>query len=400
MSSVGSRPAPKGGELSGVRAIVTNAETRIGLYVIRALGRAGCRVTALSSKQSGTVIGFSSRYAAERHRLPNGPYGKRLPEMVESLAARHDVLVPISAIAIAIVAFASERLESLIPYYIPGFEALRTAQDKRATTRIGREVGVPVPATYDNLDPTTIGDWAASMAAKLPLVVKFADDRRSGGWKPADRYRIVRTPDELIHEYGRMHELGEFPLVQEYIEGDGYGFFTLMGPSGHPVTTFCHRRLREYPVAGGPSTLCESVHDDTLVELGTRLLGAMDWRGVAMVEFKRDRKSGEYKLLEINPRFWGSLPLALHCGVNFPVYQVQLALGRSPMPPVEYAVGRKMRFFFPDFLAVRQQWASGDKRAISARYVKELLDISIKDGIFDIDDPGSFVAYVRQNLGR
>lgn len=387
-------------ELTGVRAIVTDADTRLGLYVIRALGRAGCRVTALSRKQAGKPIAFSSRYTAERHRLPPGHYRDVLPEAIEALAARHDLLMPITTFSLVVVAKNATRLEPLVPFYIPPLDSLRTAADKRAITTIGREAGIPVPETYERLDPTTIGQWAEEMEKKFPLVVKFTDDRRSGAWDPAERYRIVRSPTELTAEYTRMHRLGEYPLVQEYIEGDGYGFFTIMNPSGEPVATFCHRRLREYPISGGPSTLCESFHDDILVELGTRLLQAMNWRGVAMVEFKRDRKTGEYKLLEINPRFWGSLPLALHCGVDFPVYQAQLALGRTPRPEDIYPTGRKMRFFFSDLLAVRKQWRSGNRRAVAANYLKELLDLSIKDGLFDFDDPRPLATYVRQNLRR
>ncbi len=398
MSRASSQVPASGGDLSGVRAIVTDAETRLGLYVIRALGRAGCRVTALTRNQTGSVIGFSSRYAAEHHRLPSGQYGKVLPETVEWLASRHDLLMPISTFSIAVVANSAARLNTVLRFYIPSLEAFRTASDKRATTRVGRKAGVPVPETYNHLDPTMIGRWAEEMQGKYPLVVKYADDSRSGAWDPADRYRIVRSAAELTDEYARMHQVGEYPLVQEYIEGDGYGFFTIIGPSGEPVATFCHRRLREYPITGGPSTLCESFHDETLVELGKRLLQAMDWRGVAMVEFKRDRKTGEYKLLEINPRFWGSLPLALHCRVNFPVYQAQLALGLTPQTESSYPIGRKMRFFFPDLLAVIEQFRTGNKRLVARSYLQELLDFSIKDGLFDLDDPRPLMTYLWQRL--
>lgn len=386
-------------DLSGVRAIVTDAETRLGLYVIRALGRAGCRVTALSRKRAGTPIGFVSGYAAERHRLPEGRYWDTLPETIEELAPEHDLLMPISTFSIAVVATREARLRRTIPFYLPSLEAFRLASDKAATARIGRETGIPVPDTHHGMEPATIARWIEKRREKLPLVIKFADDERSGAWDPGERYRIVRTPTEFATEYRRMHELGEYPLVQEYVEGEGYGFFTIMDVAGDPVATFCHRRLREYPTTGGPSTLCESFHDETLVELGTRLLRAMDWRGVAMVEFKRDRRSGAYKLLEVNPRFWGSLPLALHCGVDFPVYQAQLALGRTPEPTRDYPTGRKMRFFFPDLLAVRELWRSGDdRRGLARRYLKELFDLSIKDGLFDRDDPRPVLTYLRQNL--
>jgi predicted ATP-grasp superfamily ATP-dependent carboligase len=385
--------------LTGVRTIVTDADTRLGLYVIRSLGRAGSRITALTAQQTGSVLGFSSRYVTGTHRLPSGKYEETLPDTIASLASRHDVLVPVSTFSISITAGSADRFDPLV-FYIPSLPSLRAAMDKGATTAVAREVGIPVPETYERLDPATIGQWADKMYGKYPLVVKFRDDKRSSAWSPADRYRIVRSAAELSAEYSRMHTLGEYPLVQEYIEGDGYGFFAMIGPQGEPVATFCHRRLREYPISGGPSTLCESIYDETLVELGTRLLRALNWRGVAMVEFKRDQRTGEFKLLEVNPRFWGSLPLALHCGVNFPVYQTQLALGLTPAPKSAYPTGRKMRFLLTDLLAVREQWRNGDKRAIATRYLKELFDLSIKDGLFDIDDPRPFATYLSRRMKR
>lgn len=384
--------------LSGVRAIVTDADQRLGLYVIRSLGRAGCRVTALSAAKESKPIGFSSRYAAECHQLPPGDYRDLLPEAIEQLASKHDLLMPVATYSLMLVGRFAERLSGLVPFYTPPREDLHIASDKGAVTRIGRQVGVPVPETYEGLDPDTIDRWAEEMSGQYPLVVKFKDDKRGGGWDPADRYSIVRSPAELVGEYRRMHEVGEFPLVQECVEGDGYGFFAITGPDCEPVATFCHRRLREYPISGGPSTLCESVRDEHLVELGTRLLKAMKWRGVAMVEFKQSRRTGEYKLLEINPRFWGSLPLALQCGVDFPVYQAQLALGLEPRPEPTYPVGKRMRFFFSDLLAVRDQWRAGDKRRVAMRYLRELLDPSIRDGLFEWSDPRPAATYLRRNL--
>jgi predicted ATP-grasp superfamily ATP-dependent carboligase len=144
--------------------------------------------------------------------------------------------------------------------------------------------------------------------------------------------------------------------------------------------------------------LCESVRDPVLIDLGTRLLRALGWRGVAMVEFKRGR-DGQYRLLEINPRYWGSLPLALACGVNFPQYQVELALGRSPSQPA-YPVGRKMRFFLHDLRAVVQTARSKGAASAFGKYLRELCDFSIKDGLFEVDDPWPFLTYVYSRLHR
>ncbi len=381
--------------LKGVRVIVTDAETRLGLYVIRALGRAGCRVTALSSKQaSKRVIGFSSRFVSECHLLSSEPSQPELLKGIELLANTHDVLVPISPLSISTVAEHTCQLQSKLRFYVPPIDTFRIATDKAATTRIAEEAGIPVPTTYHGLDLHKIEQWAEDTKVPFPMIVKFANDVRIDLWSPGDRYRIVHSASDLGREYRRMFKVGGNLIVQDYIEGEGCGYFTITGPSGEPLATFCHRRLREYPISGGPSTLCESIYEKPLVELGSRLLRTMQWRGVAMVEFRRDYRENVYKFLEINPRFWGSLPLAIQCGVNFPVYSVQMALGIEPTTNGDYPVGRKMRFFFSDLCAVMGQLQNGRKLSTGLGYIRELCDFSIKDGLFEKDDPRPVVTYV------
>jgi hypothetical protein len=108
---------------------------------------------------------------------------------------------------------------------------------------------------------------------------------------------------------------------------------------------FMHRRIREYPVSGGPSTCAESFADDRLLDFGKRLLDRLHWHGVAMVEFKQDQVTGDYYFLEVNPKFWGSHDLALHCGMSFPYMMVQVTRGEQrPLMPVYQA---RLRFHWP-----------------------------------------------------
>ena len=301
----------RGLDLRGVRVLVTNAETRLGLWVIRSLGRAGCRVTAVCNKPLvKRPLGFASRYASQREVFPQAHESEQLAAL-QRLSDDHDVLVPVSNWSQWKVAQYQHEFSARIPSYIPSFESLKTATNKATTTRIAEEAGLPVPRSFHNLEPETVEEWARDIGISFPLVVKFAEETRKSMWRPEERYSIVHSLDEFAREYRRMHEIGPFPQVQEYIKGGGFGFFAITDSSGNPVATFCHRRLREYPISGGPSTLCESFHDPTLVRLGGDLLRAMKWRGVAMVEFKQNAETGVYHFLEINPRFSRYLKLML-----------------------------------------------------------------------------------------
>ena len=138
-------------------------------------------------------------------------------------------------------------------------------------------------------------------------------------------------------------------MIQEMIprQGPGYGASILMNENGQVKAWFVHKRLREYPVTGGASTLRESVKCDDIRDMAVELLKALDWFGVAMVEFKLDPRDGLPKLMEVNPRFWGSLSLAITAGVNFPHLLYRMSRGEKFQPVNNYQIGKKSRWLLP-----------------------------------------------------
>ena len=70
----------------------------------------------------------------------------------------------------------------------------------------------------------------------------------------------------------------------------------------------------------------------------------------AMVEFKRSDRDGEFYLMEINPKLWGSLDLAIQAGCNFPVWIAEwLSAGRNPGAP-DYPAGLRYQWVVPNGL--------------------------------------------------
>jgi hypothetical protein len=114
---------------------------------------------------------------------------------------------------------------------------------------------------------------------------------------------------------------GEVILLQQYCRGEGYGV-EVLAREGRIVLAFQHHRLAEIPVTGGASAWREGTAlDPVLYGHAERLIQALRWTGLAMVEFKVGE---EVWLVEINGRVWGSLPLAVLSGVDFPAALVEL----------------------------------------------------------------------------
>ena len=166
-----------------------------------------------------------------------------------------------------------------------------------------------------------------SQTQDYPLVVKAHRSRvRSESAWQSTAVKYVRDRVELQRELNARTAY-EFPLlIQQKIQGPGIGVF-MCYDRGRPIATFSHRRIREKPPTGGISVLSESIAvDPEARDYSERLLSALRWHGVAMVEFKADNRDGRPKLMEINGRFWGSLQLAIDAGVDFPAILLRYSL--------------------------------------------------------------------------
>jgi predicted ATP-grasp superfamily ATP-dependent carboligase len=246
-----------------------------------------------------------------------------------------------------------DRFDARIPF--PDMDSYVRGSDKASLLEAAERVGLAVPRQWVAQGPDAVESDAID-GLTFPVVVKpsrsvAVEDGRMvklGVTYASDARKVRRTLSDLPH--------AGFPvLLQERIQGEGCGVFLLIW-DGQARATFGHRRLREKPPSGGVSTFGESAAPDPdLVSKCERLLVALGWRGVAMVEFKRSAATGVPYVMEVNGRFWGSLQLAIDAGVDFPALLVRAALGETlpPPPPIR-----------PD---VRLRWLWGDVDHLIAR---------------------------------
>ena len=218
---------------------------------------------------------------------------------------------------------------------LPSAEALDVLQDKFATTALARSLGVPVPR---EAIVSERGEGAALRDTfSPPLIIK---PPRSFTLEDLDeRRRVARA--ENWHEVDLLLDemLVDGPVaVQDLFRGTGIGVEMLLG-DGVPLLAFQHVRLHEPLHGGGSSYRCSVPVSEELLGFATRLLGALRYTGVAMVEIKQDPQTGRSVLLEVNARFWGSLPLALAAGANFPLALFELLVEGRTKFDGRYRVG-------------------------------------------------------------
>ncbi len=214
----------------------------------------------------------------------------------------------------------------------------------------------------------SVMDRAAEFSCQLPFSsaakIRFVRDKAWVAAQPeapatVDRAPCVVKPRVGSGSRGRVYcetdeEMqriaGAGTVVQERVEGEARCVSLLYDLEGSCSAAFVHRRLHEYPADGGPSTWRESIRDDALVERACTIVDRVGWRGVIQLEFK-----GGY-LLDVNPRFWGSLNLAVEAGMNFPDLLYRVAMGEK-IRRFDYRTG------------VRAIWKTGELlRSLSGRW--------------------------------
>ncbi len=332
------------------RVLVLEGSLNSSLAVVRSLGKMGAHVTVGDHHRVSPAL--LSRYAKRRIRYPNPEEDKRaFLNFLESHLKKenYDLVFPMSDFTVLPMAQCRDKLSPYTTLALASLEQIQIAHDKGETIRIAKSCGVACPTTVIPKDLNELEQIARTI--DYPVVVKPRSKVSWIGDRPfvfkVTNRNFVSSPEKLISRYQEIHRTSPFPLIQEVIKGEGIGFFALMA-KGVPKAVFGHRRLREYPLSGGTSSFRESYLDPELEEQGRKILEALKWDGVAMVEFKRDNKDSKYKLMEINGRWWGSLPLAVAAGVDFPrLFSLYLLNGDIDSVPTEFPRALGCRALLP-----------------------------------------------------
>lgn len=377
--------------------LVTDTERGSALAIIRSLGRRGWRVIAASGQQDS--LGFRSRYVAERLVYPTSWHDpqKMVSTLLEAVRSQGvDLLIPVTDEVLLPLAAARNQFAGLCQVAIPDDAQLATVADKWQTLTLARELDVPVPPSY--LVETVAEAHALAGEFSWPVVLKPQRSRLVEPQGGVDVLEVAYAASaaDLVRVMSRFEGRCAV-LLQEYCPGAGHGV-ELLAYQGHPIAAFQHQRLHEVPITGGASSLRQSVAlDPTLYEYARRLVAALKWTGLIMVEFKVGPKGPQ--LMEINGRIWGSLPLAVFSGMDFPLRLAELLLyGPSSLPAepdTHYRVGVKARNLEKDivwilavlagrrrypFLVVPRRW-----EALTA--LPGLLDPRIRTDTLTWDDP-------------
>ena len=321
------------------RVLVFGDDTRSFLAVVRSLGRKGVHVDAAPFDLHAPAL--ASRYICDVIPLPayQGEGEEWLAALETHLASQtYDLLVPccdrsILALDRHRARFADQCLALPDPHAIP------ILFDKLAAKELAGNVGVAVADGRRLRDDDSVETLVSEFG--LPLLIKPRASYTLQEMENRGKVVVARSRADVKAALAEIKFTSRF-MVEKYFDGYGGGLSTL-SRKGEVLLAFQHRRLKE-PRTGGGSSLRESVAvDPAMLAACARMLHALDYTGVCMFEFRHAHDGPDWILVEINARFWGSLPLAVSLGVDFPFHLFGMMTDGTCPAPRSYALGVRGR---------------------------------------------------------
>jgi len=306
------------------KVILLNA-TGLGYQVMRALGSRGVRSVVIYDQES-EEIGRYSRYVADRIKVP------RFIEQPERLLVyllengrkwSGTLIMPTKDYG---VEFLARYRDMLSRYYIvpgPGLDIIEGILDKNVLYENARRLGIAVPEAFRARSLEEL--YGFRNRIKFPCLLK-----------PGRAHVFIRRFGFKMFEIESFEQLaGVYRDLTGNVAGDPFGmmiceiipgpdsermvqFASYIDRSGEVLASMTTRKVRQDPPRYGQGRVTKSEKVTDVDELSGRLLKGLGYHGFSEIEWKYDPRDGQYKLIEINPRFIFYTALCTSCGINFP----------------------------------------------------------------------------------
>jgi predicted ATP-grasp superfamily ATP-dependent carboligase len=356
--------------------LITEASQKNALACVRSLGKEGIKVFVIANHFLD--ISRFSKYCSGSLVISHLD-----KDAISDFIKKKDIdlVMPVGTNSVKFFCENNSFFKDKIQYLIPSESQINLAMSKKSTMEAAQKLDIPVPKTLFPISIEDAKDHAAEIG--FPCVIKWIYEV---GENVVDYAHSEEEFSEkylnMCNKYNFNTETG-FPMVQEFIDGVGVGFFGLFY-NGRCIDYYQHQRVREAPPSGGVSVCAQTIYDNSLQKYGESLLSNLKWNGVAMVEFKM-LKDNSLVLMEINPKFWGSLDLGIKAGANFPVSIVNL-LSKSNSNTLNASgnYSKNVKFYWPFDGDISYMFNDFGR---FKNVCKDMLNPNVKSNISIINDP-------------
>lgn len=369
------------------------------LGVVRALGRCGVSVILLSEYSSSIAqySRYTERLVCEPSFTQNPAAALACLLEIAKSETHKPIIFPTADSDLTVLSNLREQLEPHFHLFLSTKALIETCLDKGKFFDFAQNLDFPIPHTYA---PRSLDELVElSQRISYPTILKPLIPQT---WSNPEIQRIVdekkalviENADDLIGWYKAISPLNKDMAVQDYIPGRDdrlYSLHIYTDRNGEPLAYFTGQKIRTYPTYAGIGCFVRSVYVPEIVSSGIEILRKLHYTGMALLQFKQDSRTGEFKLLEINPRASSWNLLAERCGVNLPYLACLETLGLDrPTPPIQKE-GVHYVYFSHDIRAFRDYRKHGDWNTWT--WLGSLLGKNVYQ-YWSLDDPTPFLVSI------
>ena len=365
------------------------------LGIIRALGRKGVPVYAVDYTRRG--VGIYSKYCQGVFHCPDfrsDDQGtmRRISSILKKLG--RSVIFPSNddSVHFLVKNYDAVKKNAYMSFSDPNITY--SCLNKKKFYHIAQRHSVRVPLTHFPANQSELNSILNLI--RYPCIIKPVLSKKFEH-REGTKAKKVFSREELQDSFN--YYSGKYSImVQELVAGpdeDQYSVASYWRSGGEPVALFQARKCRSFPIEFGAGTLVESERNPECAKIARKFMKDIAFQGIAEIEFKRDKVSGQLKIIEVNPRAWGQISLAEKCGLNFAYYSYLDAIGRldTHLDRISFTNGIKW------FSLYRDIYAFADYRNAGLLTLEDYLHSltgKIMIDEFAWDDPIPFVYYVIQ----
>ncbi len=308
------------------KVLVLGQDSRSCLSVVRSLGRKNLIVHLAWTSPESLVR--HSKYVQQVHEIPvyqadDDAWREALIRLLRT--QKYDLVIPCSDPTILPLQYHRSDFETFTPLALLRDEVFEIVFDKTRLNTLAASLGINLPKSETINTLAQVRGLSSKLG--LPLVLKPASSFRMSNLRRKNHVRIADSEEEAAQYVANMLPEGAVQ-AQACFKGIGVGV-EVLADEGRILLAFQHERVHE-PIGGGGSSYRKSAPlQSELFEATKILMRALRYTGVGMVEFMYNTQTGRWIFVEINGRFWGSLPLAIASGVDFPYALYQLLVEKK-----------------------------------------------------------------------
>jgi predicted ATP-grasp superfamily ATP-dependent carboligase len=326
------------------------------LSITRSLGRHGVKIRVSNVPRSWAM---ASRYCAESYPSPKGTdinaFWHDLLLGKDSQRFHGQVVFACNDPALEFVAVHRDELRAKYLLVDQDPELQRKLLDKKETLELARLAGVGAPGHWDVETAQDVEKIRQEI--HFPVMVKPLNTHKFGRIFGRKLFIIENSFDEVVEKVRLSHEHDMPVMVVEMIPGPDSllsSYNTYIDPDGNSLYGFTKRVIRRYPTNRGGCCYHITEWIPEVAELGKKFFSGIGFKGIGNVEFKRDLRDGQLKIIESNARFVAAHELFVQSGAPSDVL-VYCHLTGQPIPDLSN-YKQLLRLWYPlkDFLAYRE----------------------------------------------